>query len=157
IVAALVQNNIDTRTAALKAIAALKLKAAIPATIRAAQNPQLRPHAVIALAEIPDARSADIFLSALGEKRLDLRVAARKGLVAIQNDAWTLIEPQLKTLPEQTIAELQRIYRGDKRAEAAGLNTIPINRPSPETYFEFALKNNGDAERGEKIFKDRNG
>ena len=157
IIAALGKPNIATRTAALKAIAVLKIKTAIPPSLRAAQDPQLRSDAIITLAEIPDARSADIFLSALSEKRLDLRVAARKGLFAVRNDAWPIIEPKLKSLPEQTLADLQRIYRGDNRAEAAGLNAIPTNRPSPDAYFDFATKSNGDAERGEKIFKDRNG
>jgi putative membrane-bound dehydrogenase-like protein len=157
IAAALESHNLDVQSSALRGLGTLKARSAIPVMLRAAENPKLRADAVQALAQIPDVRATDLFLAGLGEKRSDVRMAARKGLVAIHGEAWPKIEPAIKSLPQQAIAELQRIYRGDARAETAGLNAIHVEKPSADSYFEFALANSGDAERGEKIFKDRNG
>lgn len=157
IVDALENGNRGMADAALTALGTFKARIAIPAMLRAATNPALRTDAVQALAQISDVRATELFLSALGEKRIDVRASASKGLRAIRDQAWPIIEPKIKSLPQQTIAELQRIYRNDARAAAAGLYAIAVDRPSQQDYFDFALSNKGDAERGEKIFKDRNG
>lgn len=146
----------ELRTAALKALGALKARRAIPEILRFAEN-ETRADAIHALAEMPDPRSIQLFLSGLSDKRMDLRTAARKGLTAIRDEAWPVIEPKIKSLPTQALSELQTIYRGDKRADSAGLHAIRIERPSSESYLQFALTNYGSEERGEKIFKDRNG
>jgi putative membrane-bound dehydrogenase-like protein len=156
ITAALDGSN-EAQRAALKALGTFKARSAIGEMLRAAENSALRAEAIQALAEMSDARATDLFLSGLAEKRVDVRVASAKGLRAIREDAWINIELKLKTLPPQTISELQRIYRNDARAEAAGLNAISIDRPPPQTYFDFATANLGDAARGENIFKNRNG
>jgi putative membrane-bound dehydrogenase-like protein len=145
-----------TRSAALKALGSLKARDAIPAILRAGEPSEFRAGAIQALSEMPDVRATDLFVAGLGEKRMDVRAAARKGLVATRNESWPIIVPKIQTLPQQAVAELQRIYRGDARAEAAGLNAIHVERASPQTYFDFAVANSGDAGRGEKIFKDRN-
>jgi putative heme-binding domain-containing protein len=157
IAAALDSSEMETRSAAIKALGKFKAREAISKIVRAADDSNVRADAIQALAEIPDVRAANLFLSGLAEKRADVRAAAVKGLRAIRDEAWPLIEPEIKALPQQAIAELQRIYRNDPRANGAGLNAIPVDRQAPETYFDFALKNSGNAERGEKIFKDRNG
>ncbi|HUS37499.1 MAG TPA: c-type cytochrome, partial [Verrucomicrobiae bacterium] len=149
IVAAL--NKPDLRSAAIKALASLKAKTAVPDILHVASGPD----AILALAEIPDARATDLFLTGLSERRMDVRAAARKALTALREEAWTHIEPKLKSLPPAAVAELQRIYRNDPRA--ANLHSITVDRLPPQAYFDFAANNSGDAERGEKIFKDRNG
>ncbi|HEY6226744.1 MAG TPA: HEAT repeat domain-containing protein, partial [Verrucomicrobiae bacterium] len=157
IAAALHSSSTEVRSAALKALAVFRARAAIPAMLRAADDPSVRAEAIQALSEIPDSRAVELFVSGLAEKRVDVRVAAAKGLRGVREEAWPMIEPKIKTLPRQTIAELQRIYRNDARANAAGLNAIQVDRASPQSYFDFVAKNSGDAARGEKIFKDRNG
>lgn len=149
IIAAL--NKPDLRPAALNALASLKTKSAVPEILRVASGPE----AILALAEIPDVSAAELFLTGLSERRMDVRAAARKALTAIRDDAWPKIEPKIRSLPHDAIAELQRIYRNDSRA--ADLHAIPVDRLPPQFYLDFALSNSGDAARGEKIFKDRNG
>jgi putative heme-binding domain-containing protein len=157
IAAALQHSSAPMQSAALKALGTFKARSAIPQILRIVDDVNLRADAIHALAEIPDVRATEPFLSGLGDKRVDVRVAAEKGLRAIRDDAWPIIERKIKTLPQQTIAELQRIYRNDPRANAAGLNAIQVDRPSPQAYYDFGISNSGNAERGEKIFKDRNG
>lgn len=144
-------NKPELRPAALNALASLKAKAAIPEILRVASGPD----AILALAEMPDVRATDLFLAALAERRMDVRAAARKGLTSIRDAAWPKIEPKIKSLPVDAVAELQRIYSNDPRASA--LHAIPVDRVWPQSYLDFAVSNSGDAERGEKIFKDRNG
>jgi putative heme-binding domain-containing protein len=149
IIAAL--NKPELHPAALKALASLKAKSAVSEILRVASGAD----SILALAEIPDVRATDLFLTGLSERRMEVRAAARKGLTAIRDEAWPKIEPKIKSLPPDAIAELQRIYRNDSRA--TNLHAITVDRVPPQSYLDFALTNSGDAARGEKIFKDRNG
>jgi quinoprotein glucose dehydrogenase len=144
-------NKPELRPAALKGLASLKAKTAVPEILRLASGPD----AILALAEMPDPRATELFLGALAERRMDVRAAARKALITIRDEAWPKIEPRIKSLPTDAVAELQRIYRNDPRARA--LHAIPVDRVPPQSYLDFAVSNSGDAARGEKIFKDRNG
>ena len=139
------------RPAALRALASLKATNAIPEMLRAATTPD----DILALAELPDMRATQLYLAGLAERRADVRSASRRALAAVRNEAWPLIEPKIKSLPTNAVAELQTIYRNDPRA--TNLHAVQVERPSRETYLDFAITNSGDSARGEKIFKDRNG
>jgi putative heme-binding domain-containing protein len=63
----------------------------------------------------------------------------------------------LNELSPETVAELQTIYAEDATARKSRLFEAKAKRLEPADYLDFALKHNGDAARGRKIFHDLSG
>ncbi len=145
----------DVQSASLAALSKLKSSNAIPAIVNLWRAGAMKDQAANAAAEIPDVRAVDIYVEGLASKNAALRSASRDALLKIRDAAFPVLEPNFASLPKGAVAELQRIYRG--RPDAAALLAIEVGRPAPEEHLNFAVANQGDPTRGEKLFRDRAG
>ncbi|MEW6160046.1 MAG: HEAT repeat domain-containing protein [Verrucomicrobiota bacterium] len=144
--------SVEVQRSAVQALGRLKKKEAVPQLLKAFERPATRGEAMLALANIPDARAIEAYLQGLIEPNPAVREASRKALQSLRDDAWPKIEPRLANLPSAMIQELRKIYEKDARASAS-LNTVP-KAPSPEDYLDHALKAAGDAMMGRSLFYD---
>jgi putative heme-binding domain-containing protein len=147
----------SVRRTALQALVPLKLPGAVPLLLKASEVPELRAEAVRGLLELPDVRALDLYLEGLAARQPALRAEHRRALGKVRSAAWPALAPRLSQLPPSVIAELQTVFRGDPVATTGGLFALDAQRPDREAFFEFALANPGDADRGRKLFEDRTG
>ncbi len=85
VLARLGDSQATVRKAAVEAVVAMGMREAIPAFIASALSEKTRPEAVDALCAMPDARALPVYLSALGDKSLDVRNAAESALLSIRD------------------------------------------------------------------------
>ena len=103
---------IEVRTRAIAAAASLDDRQAIPALIAAADVPESRFEAGLALAALPDIRALQIYLRGLTEKNTDLRQASATAIGNLRDLAAPVFS-QLAArneLPPSALPELRSIY-----------------------------------------------
>jgi putative membrane-bound dehydrogenase-like protein len=110
--AELANESAGVRKAAIEAVAALKLREAVPDLIRLSQQPDTEFEAVTALAAMPDARALSAYVNGLTSKNADLRSACRSALVSIRGSVAPVLEELAKRneLPPAAIPELRSVY-----------------------------------------------
>jgi putative heme-binding domain-containing protein len=122
-----------------------------------AADPGTRFEAVEALAQMPETAALELFLEGLASKNSDLRAACRKAIGALGREALPVIETRAAGLSPAVLGELQRIFTKDDRARRGPLFTTQVKVLEATDYFDFALKESGDAGRGREIFADASG
>jgi putative membrane-bound dehydrogenase-like protein len=147
----------DVRRGAVTALGELKARSALPKLMKAHRDNETKWEAVAALTQMPDAQALDAYLDGLAGKNPTLRAACRKAIEAIRDKALPAIEAKVNDLSPETIAELQKIYAESEAARKGRLFEVKAKKLEPADFLEFALKHDGNAARGQKIFHDVSG
>lgn len=153
-------SSVAIRKEAIDALGALKAKKAVPALVKYSTNGPLTVDATQALTKMPDMAALDIYLDGLASKNAALRSECRTAVTALRDTALSRINERLTStngLPDETVATLRKIYMGDKDARKGPLFKVQVKVIPVAEYQSFALTNNGDAWRGQKVFTDVNG
>jgi len=100
------------RNRAIAAAASLDDRQAIPALIAAADVPESRFEAGLALAALPDVHALQIYLRGLTEKNTDLRHASATAIGILRDQAAPVLDQLAKRneLPPSALPELRSIY-----------------------------------------------
>ncbi|MBM3836347.1 MAG: c-type cytochrome [Verrucomicrobia bacterium] len=146
--------SLAVRRSAMLALGATKSAEAVPHLLRAYSVNETRDEAISALASIPDARALDAYWAGLLAKDALLRQKCRKALQEIRQTAIPEIERRLDGMTPDIVAELQSTYRGDAEALKSRLFSVPVKKPQPSEYLDFAFKTGGDAQNGRQVFAD---
>jgi putative membrane-bound dehydrogenase-like protein len=146
----------DIRRSVVNILGELKARSALPELLKAIRAAETKWEAIGALAQMPDERAVEGYLEGLGGKNPTLRTSCRKAIEAIRDRALPTIEVKLDELPSETVAELQKIYADNPEAQKSRLFEMKAKKLEPADYFEFAVKHDGDATHGRKIFGDLN-
>jgi len=155
--ALLERDSPDARRSAIAALGKLRNKAAVPALLRAHQDPALRAEATAALAQMPDERALDAYLDGLSGKNAALRESCRKAISAIQKQVLPLIEQRVETLSPEVVAELRVAYAKNAEAKKGKLFVVAAKTLEPADYERFAINNSGDVVRGRALFHNESG
>lgn len=108
--------NAAVRLVVLRALGELKDRNAIPMLLTAADAPETRFAASLALTAVPDIRAFRIYLQGLTDKNQTLRNSSALALGSIRDQAAPILDrlAERKELPPSTLPELQKIYSGQK-------------------------------------------
>jgi len=147
----------EIRRSAIVAAGTLRIRWLRDDLLASTGDPDVRADAIGSLARMPDVSALKAYLTGLSGKNPELRATCRKAIEAIRKEALPKIEDELSALPSEAVAELQAIYRRDPDASKSRLFAVAVNVPEPEDYLKFALRNQGDVERGHNIFNDPGG
>jgi putative heme-binding domain-containing protein len=103
----------QARSAAILALGAVGYRAAVPALVAAAADEATQFDALTALARIPDARALAAYLTGLGAKNADLRLASRLALTAIRDEVARPLEELVKRgeVRADLLPALREVYR----------------------------------------------
>ena len=88
---------IEVRQAAMQAVAALRLREAVPMLLSAAQKDATRVEATLALAAMPEAQALPIYLAALRDRSPELRRAGESALLAILDAVRADLEKEARS------------------------------------------------------------
>ena len=144
----------DLQRLAANALGNLKETNAVPALLAVYQKSVTREAALEALLRIPDARAVPAYLDALGNANPTTREQARKALEPFAARAWPSVRERIPTMRPVEIAELQKIYPGERDLTLLWREKAV---PKREDYIDAALQEKGDVHRGRRIFHDRTG
>lgn len=125
---------LDVRKAAVTALGGVRDRAAVPALVEAANTPETRFEAALALAEMPDLRALSVYLRGLSDKSPDLRRTASRAVAAIRDQAAPVLDQLAarKELPSPALPELRRIFtRTRPVASWTILGPVPIKTEPP--------------------------
>jgi putative heme-binding domain-containing protein len=153
-----IYRNSDTELKG-KAVAALSLikdPAAVPILLEGWRNENTREIAFNALLKTSDVRGLAVYLEALQSSNPTVREQGRKALKPLRDQVAPALEPKLKELNQQAIAELQSIYENHPFREKcvfAGQGSVPLT----DDYKKYAMAHKGDVPAGERIFRDEKG
>jgi putative membrane-bound dehydrogenase-like protein len=142
-----------------KAVAALSLikdPAAVPILLEAWANENTRQTAYNALLKTTDVRALAVYLEALQSSNPTVREQGRKALKPLRDQVAPALEPKLKELNQQAIAELQSIYENHPFREKcvfAGQGSVPLT----DDYKKYAMAHKGDVPAGQRLFRDEKG
>jgi putative heme-binding domain-containing protein len=104
--------EIGVRTAAIQALGALKAKSAVPALVQVAGDEATQFDAVMALAQVPDARALAAYLAGLTSKNVELRQACRQALAAVRDEVAPALEQLARgnEIPAAAFPELREVF-----------------------------------------------
>ncbi|MEI7683449.1 MAG: HEAT repeat domain-containing protein [Planctomycetota bacterium] len=148
------------RKDAAAALGKRKETAAVPMLVALASDPEAGFEAVSALAQMPDVRAVALYVNHLDSKNQPLRTACLNAVKALRAEALPLIEARIaKTpvLPAETILTLQKFYADDAAVRSSPLFRVAPKSISIADFTSASLKENGDRERGRKLFMDLKG
>ncbi len=91
----------EVRQAALRAVAALKIRSAVPAVIERATNPDDRDEAIATLCALPDPNALDLYLEALEGRDAERRRGAESALLALRD----LVAGRLEEVARSSVLE----------------------------------------------------
>ena len=108
--------DVEVRHRAIAAAAALEDREAIPGLLTAAETPESRFEAALALAAMPDLCALQIYLRGLAEKNTDLRRASATAIANLRDQAAPVLDQLAKRheLSPALLPELRTIYAGLK-------------------------------------------
>jgi putative membrane-bound dehydrogenase-like protein len=103
---------VAVRKAAAAALGAVKDRESVPALVEAANAPDTRFEATLALAEVPDVRALSVYLRGLADRSPDLRRASSRAVGEIRDAAAPVLEQLAarKELPPAALGELRKAY-----------------------------------------------
>jgi HEAT repeat protein len=87
----------EVRKTAIEALAHLKLREAIPQLVAAANEPEYREDATLALAAMPDAQALPLYLAALQDRNPTLKRAGESALLALRDQVRPDLEKELRS------------------------------------------------------------
>ena len=87
----------EIRLAAIRAVAALKLRETVPRLLELADEEVSRPAAIRALTILPDPRALPAYLKALGDRDPDVRRAGKSALLAVRDSASGELESRARS------------------------------------------------------------
>lgn len=145
----------SVRTSAVRALGRLRKPEATSLLLTAFAEPTTRADAIHALTQRPDVRAVPAYLAGLESSDFQLREASRGALQSIRREAWPDVETRLNTVGPTTLSLLKKIYGNDERARTHFANVPDILEP--REYLEYAVRQNGDAEEGRRLFNDLTG
>ncbi|HEX7897616.1 MAG TPA: HEAT repeat domain-containing protein [Planctomycetota bacterium] len=128
----------------LEALGRIENRKAIPALLAAfARDEAVRDEAAAALARMPDARALDAYLHGLASPNASLRESCREAARKLSKELRPEIEARVAkgAIAAAAVEELRAVYPKLKAAV-----------PEAPAYFDFAMKNAGDAARGRAVF-----
>jgi putative membrane-bound dehydrogenase-like protein len=98
--------------AAIGAAGALKDREAVPALLSAADRPETRMEASLALAAMPEVKALRVYLRGLTDKNQDLRKASSAALIPIRDQAAPILEQlaSRRELPPSALPELRKVF-----------------------------------------------
>jgi putative membrane-bound dehydrogenase-like protein len=143
----------EVRRRAMGSFARLRDTESIPALVTAANDPETRFEAALALTAMPDVRAVSIYLRGLTDKSPDLRKASSSALTSIRDEASPYLEKlsERKELPSTALPELRKIYSRVRPVERwQVLGPLPIEAVPP-----FAIHDPIDLKASYTGFQDR--
>ncbi|MDB6027231.1 MAG: hypothetical protein JWM68_3454 [Verrucomicrobiales bacterium] len=152
-------SEIERRRSAARSLGTLKAKSAIPALLDASTNPSTREEATTALAQMPEPSALEAFLVSLDSKNATLRLQCQQAIESMRDAALPLLEKKMATngISTDLAGPLQKIYATHTNALTGPLFKIRATQLLAKDYESFAVKHEGDAERGKIIFNNLNG
>jgi putative membrane-bound dehydrogenase-like protein len=102
----------SVRLGAIQAVGTLQARAAVPALIRATASDAGQFEAIVALTRMPDKRALSAYLTGLGSKNNDLRLASRQAIAAIREEVAAALEQLVKgnEVRAELLPELRSIF-----------------------------------------------
>lgn len=149
------QGDPAIRGNAVKALGRVRDPRATDLLLAAYAQPATRDAAIQALTRRPDVRAVPAYLAGLDSADFQLREASRGALQSIRREAWPEVEPRLKDVSLGGMSLLKKIYNGDHRAKQHFKDVPDILEP--REYLEYAVRQNGDADEGRRLFHDLTG
>jgi putative heme-binding domain-containing protein len=146
-----------TRKEAAIALGNRKDSLAVPALVAISKDQEAGFDAVNALAQMPDARAAAVYLEHADSKNPHQRFACMKALEAVKNDALPLIEARLGQQPPlsaETVLGLQKIYANDPQVRGGALFKLAPKSIAAADFMNIALREKGNPDRGRAMFMD---
>ncbi len=124
----LTEPDVSVRHRAMAGVAALRDREAIPVLLAAAEAPDTRFEAAMALAAVPDIRGLQVYLRGLAERNTDLRGASAAAIASIRDEAAPVLDQLARRneLPPSLVHELRAIYAG-----LAPINSWRVVGPFP--------------------------
>jgi len=140
------------RESGVKALGRVRDPQATTLLLTAFDQPVTRDAAVQALTRRPDVRAVPAYLAGLDASDVQLREACRSALQSIRREAWPEVEPRLKAVGSTGLSLLKKIYGGEAAAREFFSNVPDILEPGE--YLAYAVRQNGDADEGRRLFND---
>ena len=102
----------EVRRAAIVAIGSIKAPEAVPALLKAAQDPQTKTEAITALAKTPTLDALDAYVEGLASKDSGARNGSMQAIKSLSAKALPLLEAKAEagTIPPEAMAALQEIF-----------------------------------------------
>ena len=106
--------DVSVKHRAIAGVAALKDREAIPALLTAAEAPDSRFEAGMALTAVPDIRALQVYLRGLADKNTGLRRASATAIANLRDQAAPVLDELARRneLPPAIVPELRTIYAG---------------------------------------------
>jgi putative membrane-bound dehydrogenase-like protein len=145
----------DVRVAAVRAAGELGDRSAIPPLLEAYGRRETRETALAALAQIPDARAAGVYLDGVASGDFAIREKCKSSLREVRDAALPAVEAWAATAPpDDALLEVRRVYEDHAMAKAGSLFRTKVQRKHPSEFVDFAVSHSGDAAAGRKLFGD---
>ena len=145
--------SLDVRLGAVRAAAELGDKSVVPALLTAYVARETRPAAADALARMPDARAADVYLEGIASTDFSVREKCKTAMREVRDAALPAVEEAVrKQLSDEAVLELQQIYADHAKAKQGPLFRVIVSRKHPGEYVEFAVNQTGEVKSGAKLF-----
>jgi putative membrane-bound dehydrogenase-like protein len=146
---------LDVRLAAVRAAGELGERSAIPALLESYSRRDTRDAALSALARIPDARAAEVYLDGIASGDFSHRERCKSALRDVRDAALPSVEAWAATAPpDEVLLEVRRVYEDHAKAKAGPLFRATVQRKHPSQYVDFAVSHSGDAAAGRNLFGD---
>ena len=149
------QADPEIRSSAVRALGRVRDPQATELLLAAFAQPVTRDAAILALTRRPDTRAVPAYLAGLDSGDFQMREVSRSALQSIRREAWPEVEPRLKEVSPTGLSLLKKIYSTDDRARQHFQDVPDILEP--REYLEYAVRQNGDAVEGQRLFNDLNG
>ncbi len=146
----------NTRKAAISAAGNLKDRKLTPKLLEL-YNAKLFPSEItLALAKIQDPAALDVYLDGIGGKENSLRDPSRRAIESMREKVLATIEERHRAKPftGQALAQLQRAFSKDEKAQNGPLFEGDSKPVTTDAYAKFAARNPGSASAGKKLFED---
>ncbi len=149
------QADPEIRSSAVRALGRVRDPQATELLLAAFAQPVTHDAAILALTRRPDTRAVPAYLAGLDSGDFQMREVSRSALQSIRREAWPEVEPRLKEVSPTGLSLLKKIYSTDDRTKQHFQDVPDI--VEPREYLEYAVRQNGDALEGQRLFNDLHG